>query len=467
MTVKSGDANLVARHGAAESGPLAAIRVVEYGQGVSAAFAAKYLAELGAEVIKIEPPGGDVTRRRGPFFDGIADPEHSGTFLYLNANKEGAVLDLEIAADHAVFDALLERADILVHNVMPVERARYGLLSGALCERFPHLIVTAISPYGERGPYANYRGYDLNVMHASGFAAINPACSPFPELPPAKLFGQQSDLQAGVHTAIVALAAYLNRMRTGVGQAIEVSSQECILALLGSSPLFWSYGGTRTSRLGVRPIAPWMAVECADGKLYVACIEESQWRGFIKVLGDPEWGKEEIFKDRIARARHIDALRPLLEDLTRKWKVRELYHEAQQHRLPVAPVNRMADVYGDEQLRSRGFFVPIPNDDPRRRGIMGPGIPYKFSTIAAPAPRRAPHLGEHDDEIRRLAAQSGVDAKQARASTATGSSILGSCGAGSYGSVDPGPLPGCTCWISPGYGADHSAPCSWPSWAPT
>jgi len=414
MTVKSGDAN--SHPGTEVSGPLAAIRVIEYGQGVSAAFAAKYLADLGADVVKIEPPGGDLTRHRGPFFGGIADPEHSGIFLYLNANKKGAVLDLEGAADRAVFDALLDRADILIHNVMPVERARYGLLSSALCERFPHLIVTAISPYGERGPYANYRGYDLNVMHASGFAAINPACSPFPELPPTKLFGQQADFQAGVHAAIVALAAYLHRMRAGAGQAIEVCAQECILALLGSSPLFWTYGGIRTTRLGIRPIAPWMAVECADGKLYVACIEESQWRGFIKVLGDPEWGNEEIFKDRITRAKHIDALRPLLEDLTRKWKVRELYHEAQKQRLPVAPVNRMADVYADEQLRSRGFFVPIPNDEPRGREIIGPGIPYKFSTIRPPAPRRAPHLGEHDQEVRSLAMRAGVDGKDAASS---------------------------------------------------
>ena len=247
--------------------------------------------------------------------------------------------------------------------------------------------------------------------------------------------GQQSDFQAGIHAAIVALAAYLHRMRSGAGQAIEISAQECILALLGSSPLFWTYGGTRTSRLGVRPIAPWMAVECADGKLYVACIEEAQWRGFIKVLGDPEWGREEIFKDRITRARHIDALRPLLEDLTRKWQVRELYHEAQKHRLPVAPVNRMAEVYGDEQLRSRGFFVPIPNDDARGREIMGPGIPYKFSTIHPPAPRRAPHLAEHDSQVRRLAAHSGVQERQADSNA--GSSI-----SGSYGGVDRGPLAG-------------------------
>ncbi len=392
---------------AAASGPFSSIRVIEYGQGVSAAVAAKFLADLGADVVKIEPPGGDVTRQRGPFFDHVADPEHSGIFLYLNANKRSAILDLRHNGDRDIFSSLLERADILIHNVLPVERAAYGLSSAALCARFPHLIVTSISPYGDSGLRANYWACDLNVMHSSGFAAINPGCSPHPELPPTKLLGQQSEFQAGAHAAMVTLAAYLHRMRTGTGQAIDVSAQECILAMLGSSLLFHTYAGTRTTRLGVRPIAPWMAVECADGKLYVACIEEHQWRGLLKLLGDPEWGRDEIFKDRLTRAKHIDALRPLLEELTRRWKVRELYHEAQKLRLPVAPLNWMADVYADEQLRSRNFFTSIPNDYPGGRDLIGPGIPYRFNTIRLPSRRRAPHLGEHDQEVRRLAAQRG------------------------------------------------------------
>ncbi|MGO9060682.1 MAG: CaiB/BaiF CoA transferase family protein [Candidatus Binataceae bacterium] len=393
---------------AASSGPFSGIRVIEYGQGVSAAVAAKFLADLGADVIKIEPPGGDVTRLRGPFFDHVADPEHSGIFLYLNANKRGAVLDLFQNGDRDVFGSLLERSDILIHNVPPVERAGYGLSSPALCARFPHLIVTSISPYGDSGARADYRGYDLNVVHSSGFAAINPGCSPYPDLAPTKLPGQQSEFQAGAHAALVALAAWLRRTRTGAGQAIDVSAQECFLSMLGSSLLFHTYAGTRTSRLGVRAIGPWMAVECADGKLYLACIEEHQWLGLVKLLGDPEWGHDEIFKDRISRAKHVDAMRMLLEDVTRQWPVRDLYHAAQKLSLPVAPVNRMADVYGDEQLRARNFFVPIPHDDPRGRDLIGPGIPYKFSAIRSPSEKRAPHLGEHDREIRRLAVRSEV-----------------------------------------------------------
>lgn len=393
---------------ATDCGPLAGIRVIEYGQGISAAWATKLLADFGADVIKLEPPGGDVTRRRGPFFDDIADPEHSGLFLYLNANKRGAVLDLEQGADRDVFSALLDGADILIHNVFPIERASYGLSSPRLCERFPHLIVTSISPFGDHGPRANYRGYDLNVVQGSGLAAINPACSPYPELPPTKLYSQQAEFQGGVHAATVTMAAWLHRRRGGAGQAIDVSAQECMAAMLGSSPAFWTYAGKRTSRLGIRPIQPWMAVQCADGKLYVSCVEEHQWRGLLKLLGDPEWGREEIFNDRTSRAKNVDALRALLEDITRRRKVHDLYHEAQKLRLPVAPLNRMSDVYTDEQLRARGFFVSLPNDDPDGREIVGPGAPYKFSSMRWALRRRAPHLGEHNHEILGLAAQPGV-----------------------------------------------------------
>ena len=390
---------------ALDGGPLASIRVIECGQGISAAWAAKLFADFGADVIKIEPPGGDVTRLRGPFFDDIAESEQSGLFLYLNANKRGAVLDLERSAGRDVLSALLDRADILIHNVLPIERARFGLSSQTLCERFPHLIVTSISPFGDQGPRADYWGYDLNVMQGGGFAAINPACSPYPELPPTKLFSQQAEFQGGVHAATVTLAAWLHRRRGGAGQAIDVSAQECIAAMLGSSPAFWSYAGKRTSRLGIRPIQPWMAVECADGKLYMSCAEEHQWRGLLKLLGDPEWGSEEIFNSLTSRAKNVDALRALMEDITRRRKVHDLFDEAQKLRVPVAPLNRMSDVYRDEHLGARNFFVPLPNDEPGGREIRSPGSPYRFSTMRWALRRRAPHLGEHHQEILQLTAQ--------------------------------------------------------------
>jgi crotonobetainyl-CoA:carnitine CoA-transferase CaiB-like acyl-CoA transferase len=313
-------------------------------------------------------------------------------------------LDLERQSDRDSFNSLLDWADILFHNVLPVERDQFGVSSASLRERFPHLIITSISPLGDYGPRAHYRANDLNVMQGSGFAAINPACSPYPQLPPTKLFSQQAEFQGGVHAAAVALAAWLRRRRDGIGQAIDVSMQECIAAMLGSSSAFWAYTRKRTSRLGIRPIQPWMAVQCADGDLYMACVEHHQWRGLLHLLGDPEWGGEEIFKDPYTRAKNVDALRTLIEDITRRRKVRDLYHEAQKMRLPVGPVNLMADVFRDEQLRSRNFFVPLPDDVSGRPTILVPGAPYKFSTMRLALRRRAPYLGEHNQEIGQIGA---------------------------------------------------------------
>src|SRR6185437_7508852 len=145
---------------------IGALRVVECGQGVSAAFGAKMIADLGAEVIKVEPPGGDLTRRRGPFPDDRPDPEKSGLFVYLNANKRGVTADLTRAEGQELMGRLLERADILIHNVPPSERRLQGLDSFALCASYPRLIVTSISMFGDSGPNANYKGYELTAANA-------------------------------------------------------------------------------------------------------------------------------------------------------------------------------------------------------------------------------------------------------------------------------------------------------------
>lgn len=160
--------------------PLAGLAVVECGQGVAAAYAAKLMAPLGAEVVKVEPLGGDLTRHRGPFYNDVADINLSGLFLYLNADKKGVTLNLNDAVDRANLDRLLERADILVHNVSPRDRVVARLDNGAITHDHPSLIVAAISPCGDYGPYADYHAYEITVAHASGMASLAPAVSPFP-----------------------------------------------------------------------------------------------------------------------------------------------------------------------------------------------------------------------------------------------------------------------------------------------
>src|SRR5208337_2218388 len=209
---------------------LAGVSVVECGQGVSAAFAAKLMALLGADVIKVEPPQGDLTRRRGPFPGDAEDPEKSSLFQYLNADKSGVVLDLMKAHDRELLNNLLAGADVLVHNLPPPERAAYGLDNHALSKAYPRLIATGISAFGDFGPYSAYRAYDLTAIHASGLGSLAPLGSPLPEMPPLKPPGQQAEFQGGLYAAAVIVAALLSRMKSGRGQAIEISEQDILAA---------------------------------------------------------------------------------------------------------------------------------------------------------------------------------------------------------------------------------------------
>ncbi len=379
--------------------PLAGVEVVECGQGVAAAFATKLLAMLGAEVIKVEPPGGDITRRRGPFFHDADDPEASGLFLYLNADKYGVVLDLHSVSDRSRLDDLLAQADIFIHNIPVPERAALKMETDAVCRSHPGLIVAAISPFGDHGPYAHYKAYEINVAHASGMASVGPGGSPFPELPPLKLFGQQAEFQGALNAATAVAAAYLHRMKTGAGQAIEVSEQECMAAILEGTLVQYTYAGREATRLGRYAYGPRALFPCADGWMHMNLAEEAQWQRLVELMGNPEWAQEEIFKDRFLRAANRDALEPLLADWTRNWKMLDLYLAAQARHIPVAPVNRASDVYADGHLRARNFFGRLPLPNSNAQIVEVPTVPFKSTATGWRLSRAAPRLGEHQQEI--------------------------------------------------------------------
>ncbi len=377
--------------------PFNAIKIVECGEGVSAAFGAKLLADLGADVIKVEPPGGDLTRRRGPFPAGQPDPEKSGLFSYLNTNKRGVVTDLKRSHGQQLLAYLLERADVLIHNVPPSQSAASGLESAALCARYPRLIVAAISIFGETGPYAHYKGYELTAANASGWSFLSPGASPYPDLPPLKCFGSQCDFQGGAHAAIATLAAYYYRLKSGQGQAIEVSEQEAVAAMLEMNLMHYTYAGRETSRLGNRALGPWFIADCADGQIFVIAVEEDQWKRLVEFMGNPEWAGEELFKDRLSRAQNMDALKALMSEWLAGWKVQDLYRAAQEHRIPFAPINTMRSLYESEHLRQRDFFVEL--DQPEIGKLRVPGMPSRYGNSHWALRRHAPRLGEHNEEI--------------------------------------------------------------------
>jgi crotonobetainyl-CoA:carnitine CoA-transferase CaiB-like acyl-CoA transferase len=380
------------------SGPLSGISIVECGQGVSAAFAAKMMADLGADVIKVEPPHGDITRRRGPFPSDILDPERSGLFQYLNSNKRGVVLDLGSKAGRERLDILLTGRDILIHNVAPAEQAGPRLTAADIASAHPHLIIAEISIFGASGPRSHYRGYELQAFHSGGAASLTPHGEPSAVLPPLKFYGHQAEFQAAAHAAFVTLAAYWNRIRTGLGQTIDVCIQECLTAFFELAFINYTYSGKRNTRDTPKSVSPWNIMRTGDGYIYFCCGEQDQWMRLVELMGKPQWAHDERFKDGQLRGQHSKALRALMEQWARDWSFQELYRECVKHRIPAAPLNRMSDLYRDEDLIERGFFVELPCA-PDEQAIRVPGAPFKSTADGWSLRSPAPRLGEHNEEV--------------------------------------------------------------------
>jgi crotonobetainyl-CoA:carnitine CoA-transferase CaiB-like acyl-CoA transferase len=373
------------------------LRVVEIGDGVAAAYATKVLADLGADVIKVEPPDrGDVTRTRGPFPGGVPHPEKSGLFIYLNANKRGIALDVRTSRGQAILDRLVARADLLVHDVHPTAMAAHGLDWTRLAARHPTLVMTSIAPFGLTGPHATYRGADVVLWNAGGVAALNGEPGR-PDLPPLKAFGDQSGFQAGLNAAIGSLGALFARLASGRGQHVEVSTQECLAAILELTFEFWPYCGLVASRLGAKPIQPLCFMECRDGWIYICCVEEHQWREFVEIMGRPEWAELELFANRLARGANFDALQVFLQDWCREQSVQELYEAAQRRRVPFAPVSTMGDLLASPHLAARGFFATLAH--PVAGNVTMPGAPYKLGATPWTLRKPAPCLGQHTTEV--------------------------------------------------------------------
>jgi crotonobetainyl-CoA:carnitine CoA-transferase CaiB-like acyl-CoA transferase len=384
----------------ASPGALAGLRVVECGGMVSAPYAAKLMADLGAEVIKVEPPEGDPARRQGPFPKGHQDdPEASGLFLYLNANKRGVTLDLEKRAYRAALFALLADADVFVLNQSRLQAERLGIDYESVHARFPSLVYCSITPFGLTGPHADWEAENVTVVSAGGWASISPGNSPFEDLPPLLAFGQHAAFQAGTHAALATMGALFARRRGSGGQLVEVSEQECIAAALELALVTYTYTGRIASRLGIRTSAPMEIMECKDGLIFVMTADPHQWTAFVHMMGNPEWASWEVFDDRFKRGANHDALKPLIEDWLQQHTVEEVFDMAGDARLPFAPVSTMADIVNSPHLKSRGFFVAMRTA--AAGNIQVPGAPYLLSETPWALRTPAPRLGQDNDVLLR------------------------------------------------------------------
>jgi crotonobetainyl-CoA:carnitine CoA-transferase CaiB-like acyl-CoA transferase len=379
-------------------GALDGLRVIEAGGGVAAGYATKLMADLGADVIKVEPPDGDETRRYGPFPGDVPHPEKSGLFLYLNCNKRGVMLDARRPDDRRLLHQLLAEADLLLHGVPPAEMAQAGLDWKTVHGVNPRLVECSISRFGQTGSRRDFKATELISSSAGGWTTITGAGPEGANLPPLKAFGQQADYQAGLNAAVASLGALIARDLHGVeGQHIDISIQEVVMTFLEMAIVHYSYGHRVASRLGGRIVQPWAILPARDGLVFLLCVQNAEWDRFVEWMGSPEWASWEIFDDRLKRAETWDVLRPYIEEWTSRHTVEEIYTGGLERKLAFAPLSTMGDLLHNEHLRVRGFFATIGH--PEAGELTYPGAPWKLGATPWELRTPAPLLGQHNEEI--------------------------------------------------------------------
>jgi len=377
---------------------LGGLKVLEYAQLVTGPYCTKLLGDLGAEVIKIEEPGiGDEARRRGPFLNDTPHPERSGLFLYVNTNKLGITLRVGTATGKKIFRELVKEADILVEDKPPGVMKELGLDYESLRGINPRLVMTSITPFGQTGPYKDYKAYHLNVVHASGGGYLHPIESPNLEREPIKGGGLLDEYSSGVTAAVGTLGAlYVQRM-TGEGQHVDVSKQEAVASLdrvvLGQYP----NEGIVPQRVPIRP-SPNAILPCQDGYVLAGGIlQDDQWEATKRLMGNPEWAEDEKFSDESSRIEHMPEISLHLREWVLPQYKEEFYHQGQAGGSPVAIVRTAEEVVNSKQFKARRFFVEI--DHPEAGRLEYPSVPYSFSETPYRVIRPAPLLGQHNEEI--------------------------------------------------------------------
>jgi crotonobetainyl-CoA:carnitine CoA-transferase CaiB-like acyl-CoA transferase len=380
-------------------GALAGLRVIEYSTAIAAASCGKILADLGADVIKIEPPGtGDPLRQYGPFPNDLPDPERSGLFLSLNLNKRGITLAPAIPTGRHLLHGLLAESDVFLHNWSPAEAASLELSYDTLQAQHGGLIVAAVTPYGSSGPYANYRGTDLTACAAGGVSIG----TGFPDRAPLTLPLSLGAHFSGVAAAAAILFATFARDVTGRGQLVDVSETDVLAVLLAGygipTYIYRGITGIRAGRhmsLGLYPNA---VFECQDGFVCFDCPQLAQWNRLLELMGNPGWIDDPRYRDR----RKITEQYPHEVDaLMAPWLMardrQTIFDAAQRQRIPAGPVNTMRDAVEDAHLRERQYFVTVERED--TGPLRYPGAPYRLSETPWSIRRPAPRLGEHNEEI--------------------------------------------------------------------
>ena len=372
--------------------PLAGMVVLDLSQILAGPVCTMVLADLGADVLKIERPGrGDDNRRMGPAVGNVA----SAGFMAVNRNKRSLALDLGQASGRETFQKLVLRADVLVENFRPGVMERLGLGYPALVGLKPSLVYCSISGFGATGPYRDRGGFDLVAQGMSGLMSI----TGHPDGAPAKVGVPITDISAGLFASNGILCAYIHAQRTGQGQFVDTSLLEAGIAYTIWESSGYFNDGEVPGPLGSahRVSAPYQALQTKDGHINIGAATQPTWEQLCRAIGLEELIEDPKYKANGDRKRREKELADLLEETFRQKTTGDWLELLEAAGVVAGPIYNMAQVYQDPQVQARGMKVEL--DDP----VLGPlpniGIPVKLSETPGRIRRRAPALGEHSREI--------------------------------------------------------------------
>jgi len=372
--------------------PLSGVRVVELARILAGPWIGQTLADLGADVVKVESPEGDDTRRWGPpFID--ADGERSAAYFHAcNRGKRSIVADFATERGREIVRRLAARSDVLIENFKVGGLKKFGLDYESLRDVNPRLVYCSVTGFGQTGPYAERAGYDFLIQGMSGYMDITGD----PDGEPQKVGVAVSDLFTGLYGVIAVQAALIARERTGRGQRIDLALLDTMGAMLANQAMNYLASGVSPRRMGnVHPnIAPYQTFPVADGWVIVAVGNDAQFARLCTVLGLDALAADVRFATNAARVARQAELARELADRTRRWRRDELIAVLEQAVVPAGPINTVADLFADPQFVARGMRI-----DPG--GIPGVRSPIDMSESPLSLARRSPKLGEHEAEILR------------------------------------------------------------------
>ena len=373
-------------------GPLAGVKVLELAQIMAGPTCGLMLADLGADVIKVERvPGGDDTRR----MDRPSVRGESASFMAMNRNKRGIALNLKLPAAQEALKRMAAKADVITENYRKGTMEKLGVGYASLRALNPGLIYCSISGYGRTGPYAEKGGYDLIAQGASGLMSVTGE----PGRAPVKSGGPVCDINAGLLAALGVVSAYIHRLKTGQGQLVDTSLFEA-----GIQQLYWQaaiYFATNEvpGPTGSAHIlsAPYQAFRAADGWLTIGGANQANWERLVRVLDAPQWLADPRFASNAERMKHLDALTEVMNRQIREWKVKDLIAALDAAGVPCGPINTMAEVAADPHVLAREMVVEL--EHPRAGRTRALGLPLKLSRTPGKVSRPAPVLGQHTREV--------------------------------------------------------------------